>query len=223
MSLKSTKVKSTKVPANHPQNDLKILCIEGLKTIGVSLIFAFGIRTFVAEARFIASGSMRPTLEVSDRVMVDKLSYRFQNPERGDIVVFSPTEALKQQNFRETFIKRVIGLPGDKVEVKGGRVYINDQPLQENYVAEAAQYKWGPVTVPPNSYLVLGDNRNNSYDGHHWGFVPRQYIIGKAFFRYWPFDRFEELDQRPTPLTAGQTESKTPTQIYSGFWLDGKN
>lgn len=192
------------MPDHYPQKNHQTLWLDALKTVGMSLIFAFGIRSFVADARFVASGSMQPTLEVRDRVMVDKLSYHFQNPKRGDIVVFSPTETLKQQNFRETLIKRVIGLPGDKVEVKTGQVYINDQPLRENYVAEAAQYQWGPVVVPANSYLVLGDNRNDSYDGHYWGFVPRSYIIGKAFVRYWPFSRVAELDQHPTSTAVEQ-------------------
>ena len=95
---------------------------------------------------------------------------------------------MKKDNptLKDAFIKRAIGLPGDKVEVRGKRVYVNDQPLQENYIQAAPQYKYGPVTVPPNSYLVLGDNRNTSYDSHFFGFVPRHNIIGKASKIYWP-------------------------------------
>jgi signal peptidase I len=171
--------------------------IEALKTIGLSAVLAFGIRSFVAEARYIPSGSMLPTLQINDRLIIDKLSYRFKNPVRGDIVVFSPTETLEKQNFHDAFIKRVIGTPGDKVEVKGGRVYVNDQPLKEKYIEEKPNYNWGPVTVPPDSYLVLGDNRNNSYDSHYWGFVPREKIIGRAIVRFWPMNRVGELDQTP--------------------------
>ncbi len=90
----------------------------------------------------------------------------------GEIVVFSPTETLKQQNFKDAFIKRIIGLPGEKVQVKGGKIYINDQPIAENYIQEPTNYQFGPVTVPPHSYFVLGDNRNNSYDSDYWGYVP---------------------------------------------------
>lgn len=169
--------------------------LEGLKTIGLSAVLAIGIRQFVAEARYIPSGSMLPTLQINDRLIVDKLSYHFNNPQRGDIVVFSPTATLEKQNFHDAFIKRVIGLPGDKIEVKGGRVYVNDQPLREDYIGkeEQPQYQWGPTVVPPNSYLVLGDNRNNSYDSHYWGFVPREKIIGRAVVRFWPPDRVGEI------------------------------
>lgn len=169
--------------------------VEGFKTIALSAILAFGIRTFVAEARYIPSGSMLPTLQINDRLIVDKLSYKFQDPERGDIVVFSPTEKLKAQNFNEAFIKRIIGLPGEKIEVKGGKVYVNDQPIRENYIEQNPEYQYGPVIVPDKEYLVLGDNRNNSYDSHYWGFVPRQNIIGRAIVRFWPLERMGEINK----------------------------
>ncbi|MBD0344330.1 MAG: signal peptidase I [Coleofasciculus sp. Co-bin14] len=182
---------------NHSQATRNNLWIEGLKTVGLSLVFAFGIRTLVAEPRYVASGSMQPTLEVNDRLMIDKLTYLWSDPQRGDIVVFSPTEALKRKNLNDTFIKRAIGLPGEKVEIKGGRVYINDRVLSEQYIAEYLVYDWGPVTVPPNSYLVMGDNRDNSYDGRYWGFVPRDHIIGKATIRFWSPDRLGKIDRSP--------------------------
>ncbi|MBD2544556.1 MULTISPECIES: signal peptidase I [Planktothricoides] len=168
--------------------------LESLKTIVLSGILAIGIRTFVAEARYIPSGSMLPTLEINDRLIIDKLGYRFKDPQRGDIVVFSPTPALQKENFKDAFIKRVIGLPGDTVEVKGGKVYVNDQPLQEQYIQEQPNYDYGPVVVPENQYLVLGDNRNNSYDSHYWGFVPRENIIGQAVIRFFPFNRMGGID-----------------------------
>ena len=171
------------------------------RTIGLSILLALGIRTFVAEARWIPSESMVPTLKINDKLIVDKLSYRFTHPQRGDIVVFSPTDEIKKENpnLRDAFIKRIIGLPGDKVQVKGERVYINDRPLQEKYIENenVPQYQFGPVRVPPDSYLVLGDNRNNSYDSHYWGFVPRGHIIGRAIVRFWPPNRIGELDQQP--------------------------
>ncbi len=176
--------------------------VEGVKTIDTAAILAFGIRTFVAEARYIPSSSMEPTLQINDRLIIEKLSYYFQEPERGDVVVFNPTKALEARNFHDAFIKRVIGLPGDTVEVKGGDVYVNNNKLSEKYIAEDPNYDYGPVTVPPGEYLVLGDNRNNSYDSHYWGYVPKDKIIGKAFVRFWPFNRLGSLDE--TPLYPSQ-------------------
>ncbi len=170
--------------------------VEGIKTVGLSIILALGIRTFVAEARYIPSGSMLPTLEINDRLIIDKLGYKFTDPKRGDVVVFSPTDALKQQ-YKDAFIKRIIGLPGETVEVKSGQVIIDGETISENYIAEEPQYNWGPQTVPENSYLVLGDNRNNSFDSHSWGFVPHENIIGRAVVRFWPIDRVGGLDAKP--------------------------
>lgn len=185
------------VPDNNSRQEHQSSWIGELgRTIGLSIVLALGIRTFVAEARWIPSESMVPTLQKYDKLIVDKLSYHFTDPQRGDIVVFSPTDNIKKDNpdLKDAFIKRVIGLPGDKVEVKGGRVYINDQPQRENYIEEKPQYQYGPVTVPADSYLVLGDNRNNSYDSHFWGFVPRDHIIGHAIVRFWPPNRIGELN-----------------------------
>jgi signal peptidase I len=175
--------------------------IETAKTIGLSMFLAFGFRTFVAQAFYIPSESMLPTLQIDDKLIVDKISYRFSNPVRGDIVVFQPTAKLEQekddkgnQKFKDVFIKRVIGLPGDRIEVKGGKVYINSQVLSEKYLDRAPQYNWSSTAltpdgiVPKDNYLVLGDNRNNSYDSHYWGFVPKDKIVGKATVRFWPMN-----------------------------------
>lgn len=183
--------------------------VEGFKTIGLSIILALGIRTFVAEARYIPSGSMLPTLEINDRLIIDKLGYKFTEPKRGDVVVFSPTDALKQQ-YKDAFIKRIIGLPGETVEVKNGQVIINGETISENYIAEEPQYNWGPQTVPENSYLVLGDNRNNSFDSHSWGFVPRDNIIGRAIVRFWPLNRLGGLDPQPLYPMVQEGQSLEP-------------
>lgn len=169
--------------------------VEGLQTIGLSVVLALGIRTFVAEARYIPSGSMLPTLEINDRLVVEKISYRFNPPQRGDIVVFWPPEALfPAGERRDAFIKRVIGLPGDTIEITEGTVFVNGEPLEEDYIQAPPDYTWGPETVPDESYLVLGDNRNSSYDSHSWGYVPRDNIIGRAVVRFWPPNRIGGLD-----------------------------
>jgi signal peptidase I len=196
-----TPLESNVPEGKKPQKAVENPWAEAVKTIALSAILAFGIRSFVAEARYIPSGSMEPTLIGSndpwkaDRVIVDKLGYRFKDPQRGDIIVFSPTDALEKQNFHDAFIKRVIGLPGETVEVKGGRVFVNGEALRENYIKEIPDYQWGPHTVPQNSYLVLGDNRNNSYDSHYWGFVPRDKIIGRAVVRFWPVERVGGINE----------------------------
>jgi signal peptidase I len=185
---------SPKRKRNSQEPNSENLWIEGLKTIGLSIFLAFGIRTFAAGAYFIPSGSMEPTLEINDRLMVDKVSYHFTKPHRGDIVVFWPPDETiaacgLPQKSDDPWIKRVIGLPGEKVEIKEGRVFINEHPLQENYIAGKPKYVWGPEVVPKDSYLVLGDNRNNSCDSHYWGFVRRDRIIGRATVRFWPVGR----------------------------------
>ncbi len=176
--------------------------IEGLKTIALSAVMAIGMRQFVAQAFFIPSGSMEPTLAIDDRLMVDKLSYRLSPPQRGDVVVFKPPAAAAQCTRtnappQDAYIKRVIGLPGDRVAVKAGQVLINDQPLAENYLKDLPNYEMAPVTVPAQQYLVLGDNRNNSCDGHYWGFVPQENMIGKAIVRFWPLDRAGQIIPKP--------------------------
>ena len=183
---------------------------ETFKTIGFSVILALGIRTFVADSRFIPSGSMLPTLQIDDRLIIDKISYRFSDPQRGDVVVFNPTAQLEQElkadgepKYKEAFIKRVIGLPGDRIDVRGGKVYINRKLLSENYLGEPPNYNWSSTEltadgiVPKGNYLVLGDNRNNSYDGHYWGFLPQDKIIGKAIVRFWPINRVGRIDPQP--------------------------
>jgi signal peptidase I len=179
------------------------IAVELVKTLALSALLALGIRQFVAEARFIPSGSMEPTLQIDDRLIVDKVSYRFKSPERGDIVVFDPTKELEAK-YQDAFIKRIVGIPGDKVEVKDGKVYINNKVQKENYIKEEPRYNKPSVIVPTNQYLVLGDNRNNSFDSHlwsekkpgdpFWAFVPREKIIGKAVVRFWPLNRMGGLD-----------------------------
>lgn len=161
----------------------------------LSGVIAIGIRQFIAEARYIPSEAMKPTLQVNDRLIIDKLTYRFREPARGDIIVFSPTETLKKQNFRDAFIKRIIGIPGDRIEIAKGRVYLNEQLMNENYIAKEDTYgnELEAQIIPPNSYIVLGDFRSNSYDSRYWGVVPRENIIGRATKRFYPFDRAGSL------------------------------
>ena len=183
------------MPETHNENPW----VETIKTLAISAVLAFGVRTFVAEARYIPSTSMLPTLEVNDRLLVEKVGYRFGSPERGEIVVFEATEELQRQGYNDAFIKRIIGLPGETIEVSGGIVYIDGEPLAEDYIADQPEYQFGPVTIPDDQYIVLGDNRNNSLDSHAWGFVPADNIIGRATIRFWPFDRIGTIEEPSYP------------------------
>jgi signal peptidase I len=165
---------------------------ENIQILVLALGLAFLIRTFVAEPRYIPSESMLPTLEIGDRLIVEKLSYYSHLPHRGDIVVFAPPPQLQEQGYQgdQAFIKRVIGLPGDTIAVQDGRVFVNQQLLTEAYVAEPPNYLMPPMVVPPAQLFMMGDNRNNSNDSHIWGFLPRENIVGHACFRFWPLERF---------------------------------
>lgn len=166
--------------------------IVGFVALGATVLGLLATTIFVRtayESRYIPSESMKPTLQKDDRILVDRLAYQGQGPQRGDLIIFNPTESLQAQNFKDAFVKRVIGLPGETVAVKGGKVLINNQPIQEQYIAEPPEYQWGPARVPDNAYFVLGDNRNNAYDSHYWGYVSRDLIIGKVTRIYWPPDR----------------------------------
>jgi signal peptidase I len=193
--------KSESQPTAAPK--VKNLWLGILAAIGLILALLPGLLRFMVETRYIPSGSMLPTLQINDRLIIDKITYRSSDPQRGDIVVFNPTAQLEKENYKDAFINRVIGIPGDRVEVKSGKVYINGKVLPEKYLNEPPQYQWSSTEltpdgiVPPGHYLVLGDNRNNSYDSHYWGFVPKDKIVGKAAIRFWPTNRAGGLDPQP--------------------------
>jgi len=173
------------------------LWIETIQTLGLSVVLAFGVRQFVAEARVVPTGSMEPTIQVNDRLVIEKISYLFDAPQRGDIIVFQAPEkalAASGSTTKDAFLKRVIGLPGETVEVRAGDVFIDGEAIYETYIKAPPNYAFGPRTVPANEYLVLGDNRNGSLDSHVWGFLPEDTIIGKASVRFWPPNRMGGLD-----------------------------
>ena len=152
------------------------------QTVGLGLLIALGLHT-IAEVRYTPSESMMPTLQVGDRLVVEKVGYRLRSPQRGDIIVFKAPPALIVQNIHDDFTKRVIGVPGDMIAIKNGQVFVNSSAIAEPYIQVPPTYNYGPVTVPADHYFVLGDNRNHSYDSHFWGFVPRQNIMGHAVLR----------------------------------------
>ncbi len=176
---------------------------EWVESLVVAFILAMLIRTFLIQPFKIPSGSMRMTLVEGDRLFVNKLAYGpmvpltsyrlpgFVKPRRGDVVVFKyPIQRQKD------FIKRLIALGGETVEIKDGRVYINDVPVADGAIAGIHYYNYGTyaqpgkkITVPQGQYFVMGDNSASSHDSRYWGFVPEELVVGKAEVLFWPLDR----------------------------------
>lgn len=171
--------------------------VRGLRewalVLALSAAFSVGIRTAVVEAYWIPSGSMWPTLEVGDRLLGAKFAYWLDAPHRGDIVVFAPPSSAATDARR--LVKRVVAVAGDRVEVRGGRLFVNGAPVREPYLAEPPAYTLAPLAVPAGYVFVLGDNRNNSFDGHVWGLLPVDHVKAKALFRFWPLGRLGRLDR----------------------------
>lgn len=168
---------------------------EDIQTYTYSLIFALLLRLTIIEPRYIPSLSMYPTFDVGDQLAVEKVTKRIRPFNRNEIVVFNPPESFREimannygqtKKSKEALIKRIVAIEGDRVEVKNGKLYINGGIQDEPFTAEDAAYDFGPVTVPPGKVLCLGDNRNHSLDGHIWGFLPKENVIGRAVFIYWP-------------------------------------
>lgn len=172
----------------HLNKKLKHAILENIILVAIAVIFFLGIRSTVAQAMIVTSGSMLPTMQLQDRVIVEKISYKVEGIKRGDIVVFRPLDYLQKEG--PDWVKRVVGLPGETVEVRDGEVYINQQPLTESYEMEKPAYDFGPIIIPERAYFVLGDNRNGSFDSHDWGVLPEENIVGKPLLKYWPLARF---------------------------------
>ncbi|MCD6268951.1 MAG: signal peptidase I [Deltaproteobacteria bacterium] len=177
---------------------------EYAESIIIAILIALFIRAFIVQAFKIPSGSMEPTLLIGDHLLVNKFTYGiklplidkkvmiFNEPEREDIIVF-----IYPQDKSKDFIKRVIGVPGDTVEIRQKKIYINGKLWQDSHgvyrdsevTALVPRDNFGPVVVPPGHVMVMGDNRDHSYDSRFWGFVPFDQIKGKALILYWSWDR----------------------------------
>jgi signal peptidase I len=183
---------------------------EYLEAAVIAVLLALFIRTFVVQAFKIPSGSMEPTLLIGDHILVNKFTYGIKvpflrttlvelgSPERNDVVVFIyPVDKSKD------FIKRVIGLPGDEIEIRGEKILINGKPFQDPHGVytnqsrsgkrEKETYHYGPERVPENHYFVMGDNRDHSYDSRYWGYVPFSALKGKAFIIYWSWPHWKRF------------------------------
>ncbi|MGE5484857.1 MAG: signal peptidase I [Ignavibacteriales bacterium] len=163
---------------------LKQVAREALEIVITALVLAYLIQGFVVQSWVVDGPSMEPTVLNGERLFLNKFVYRLGPPKRGDIVVFH----LPKKGDRD-FIKRVVGLPGETVEVRLGRVYINQQPIDEPYIRKDVLGEYPKVTVPEGQVFVMGDNRPNSLDSRAFGTVPINLIRGKAMFVYWPLKR----------------------------------
>ena len=169
---------------------------EWAETIVTSFALVLILFTFAMKPFKIPSGSMEETLKVGDMLFVNRFLYWFQEPERGDIIVFkAPPDGLKVD-----YIKRVIAVAGDTMEMKDGKVYINSKLTVEPYIKysptfyfDPRQYNFGPVTVPRGYLFVMGDHRNNSKDSRYWGFLDKKFVKGKAFHIYFPLPRIKHI------------------------------
>jgi len=173
-------------PEKNQRSSAWRLLLEVLQTLALAVVLYFLIDFVIARVR-VENISMLPTLQPGEFVLVNKLAYQLGEFDRGDIVVF-------HYSAEEDYIKRVIGLPGDVVEVTGGEVRVNDLMLDEPYISASPDYT-GVWTVPDGSLFVLGDNRNQSSDSHRWGFIEEQSVVGEALVVYWPLDEIKILSQ----------------------------
>jgi signal peptidase I len=169
---------------------LRLSVVETLDATIFAALLSLVIIVFVVQAFFIPSGSMEPTLRIGDRILVGKFTYRIWDIHRGDIIVFR-----YPLNPNKDFVKRVVGLPGERIEMKDGLVQVNRRPLSEIYPTalpggdRACSSNYGPEVVPPRNVFVLGDHRCNSEDSRFFGFVPLKNVVGRALVVYWPLDR----------------------------------
>ena len=166
---------------------------QWVAAIVAAVLIALAIDNFVIVNAQIPSGSMENTIMTGDRVIGNRFAYSFSDPQRFDIIIFRYPDDESQ-----LFIKRIIGLPGETVEIRDGKIYLNgsDEPLEDVQTKETMAGSFGPYTVPENSYFVMGDNRNDSKDSRYWTntFVTKDEILGKAIFRYWPISEFKILE-----------------------------
>ena len=193
-----------------PEGLLTSLRRQLLPVLGWVLV-ALVLRALVVEPRWIPSGSMLPTLQLQDRVLVEKLRPKLKQPlPIGTVVVFQPPEALLEAGYdpKAALIKRVVAGPGDTVEVHDGVLWRNGERAQPDWAAEPMNYRFGPLTVPADALLVLGDNRNASLDSHLWGPLPQANVLGTAIWRYWPLNHFG-----PLPADGGRTAPGAAEQL----------
>ncbi len=175
-------------PKDKEGTNWKVMAYELAETLLLTLFIFVLMRTFIINYR-IEGSSMEPNLHEGQHLIVSKAEYYLDGPDRGDVIVFEYPYSLP--NDQKDYIKRVIGTPGDTVECRPGEILVNGQVIEENYNPNPWSYTCSPTTLKENEYFVLGDNRSASSDSHQWGVLERKFIIGKAYFAYWPLNQVE--------------------------------
>lgn len=165
-------------------NRLKHWIFDWAETIVVAFILALVIRAFFLQVFWIPSSSMEPTLDIQDRIVVNKVAYNFRQPRRQEIVVFR--QAAQEGIPKRDLIKRIMGLPGETLQIRDGIVYINGEKIAETHPMNRDFTDFGPIKIPKDSFFVLGDNRPASADSRYWGFLAKKNLIGPAFIKIWP-------------------------------------
>jgi signal peptidase I len=173
------------------QSAMKNFFREFLITIGLAVIIFLILQTTI-QSSIVDGSSMEPSLNNGQRLIVAKIAYNFKAPQRGDVIIIHPPVAPEKQ-----WVKRVIGLPGDTIEVQKGIVYVNGFPLTEPYIKSPPAYTFNSFMVPQDNYFVMGDNRNNSTDSHYGWTVTRENIVGEVWLRIWPFSNWGIIHAYP--------------------------
>jgi signal peptidase I len=192
--------------------------VKIFREVAITVLIAlavFAVLRLTVQSYTVVMSSMEPNFYQGDCIMVNKVCYHSSGPQRGDVVVFDPPF-----DSAHPYIKRIIGLPDDTVEIRDGQVFINGIPLEEEYVMAPPDYTMSPIEVTENEYFVLGDNRNNSNDSHTGWMVPRDNIIGRAWFVYWPPSRWRVVKHHSYPELNGAGEQEMMVTQSLGVQLE---
>ncbi len=193
---------------------MKAFIRELIITLGLAIVIFLILQTTI-QSSIVLGSSMEPGLIDGQRLIINKAVYHFREPARGDVIILHPPIEPQKE-----YVKRIIGLSGDVVEIKNGVVYVNHSPLKEPYIKDPPRYNFGPFTVPANNYFVLGDNRNNSNDSHTGWTVSGNEIVGEAWLRIWPVNDWGTIPGYPLNqqlVGSGQKQASVIYEVVPGL------